>query len=116
MSKVVNLLIFALFLTQAYADPTNSTWNYDSGGDDWKNISAKCAPDYTVASPVNFHFDWSKYGPGDYFLYDWAQDDFSFLPNFRKVKAGTYGFDNWVWQASTFDSIGFYAAEALENP
>ena len=118
ISKVSNLLIFAFFLGTALGDPTNSTWNYDSNGTDWSDTYSKCTNKYMVESPVNFKFNWTTYSKGgDYYLYDWSTDEFSFLPQTYKSKVGTYGFDNWVYQMSDFTNLGgIYGAEPLENP
>ena len=50
----------------------------------------------------------------NYFLHDWSAYDFTLAPNVRQVTAGTYGFDNWVYQMSEFSQEnGFWAVEPL---
>ena len=75
------LRILALFLGTALGDPTNSTWNYANNGTDWGDIYAACTNKYLVESPINYKFNWTAFSkPGDFYLYDWSGDEFSFLP------------------------------------
>jgi len=111
-------LIFSLFLATASAAETNSTWNYDNGGNDWGDTYKSCAAQYTVESPIDYAFDWSTYGtPTNYYLKSWVDDGFSYLPTANTaVQAGTYGFENWVYQLSNLSKVGgFYAAEPLKS-
>lgn len=118
ISKVSILLIFALFTTVVLGAETNPDWNYASNGDDWSDIGptyAKCTSTYAVESPVDYSYDWSTLG--GYFLYNWAGDGFSFLPQLSSSPVTTYGFENWVYQMSDFTNIGgWYAAEPLSSP
>ena len=92
-------MIFSLFFAAALGAETNSTWNYDNGGNDWGDTYTKCASQYTVESPIDYAFDWSTYGtPTNYYLISWNEDGFSYLPTADKdVKVATYGFENWVY-------------------
>ena len=80
ISKVSNLLVFALLIGLTYADPTNSTWNYATNGTEWNDTYAACAAKWTVESPIDYKYDWSTYGTSDSYVYDWSTDFFSFLP------------------------------------
>ena len=118
ITKLVQVVAVLLFVSLAAADPTNSTWNYDNNGSDWGDDYSKCTAPYTVESPVNFHFDWAGFVAGtNYFLHDWSDAQFSFLPASTAATVKTYGFENWVYQMSDFsDEIaGFYGSEPLAS-
>ena len=118
ITKLVHVVAVLLFVSLAAADPTNSTWNYDNNGNDWASIDSKCNATYTVESPVNFVFNWTTFAAGsNFFLHDWSESQFSFLPASTAATVKTYGFDNWVYQMSDFsDEIaGFYGSEPLAS-
>ena len=105
ITKLVNVVAVVLLMSLATADPTNSTWNYDQKGADWKDTYPACYQAYSVESPVNFKFDWTTFVAGtNYFLHDWSLSAFSYLPQSSKSNVKTYGFDNWVYQMSNFDA------------
>ena len=80
----MSLLTFALILALGKSDPTNPDWNYDNGGSDWDaKLYPHCTSAYAVESPVDYSYDWSTLG--GYFLYDWCDDGFSFLPDATKA-------------------------------
>ena len=99
-ARVVRAITFlaAICTLQVSADtpsPTNSTWNYDNGGDDWATLyPTTCGKQTTVQAPItirNYAYD-SHYLP-----YVWSENAFSFLPYLKQGLASFAGPDQWVY-------------------
>ena len=41
-NRIVQVVAVLLLMSRATADPTNSTWNYDQAGADWKDEYPAC--------------------------------------------------------------------------
>ena len=120
ITRLAQVVAVMMLVSLAAAGAENSTFNYDNGGNDWGTTYPKCTAQYTVESPVNFKFDWDGFVKGtNYFLKDWSDAQFSYLPQSQPASVKNYGFTDWVYQMSGFedDKIGgIYAAEPLASP
>ena len=100
--------LLAIFAMEVQADATNSTWNYDSNGDNWKmgNCGLKSYPQ----APLNL----TNTDPA--LNRSWLPYHWSFLPTFVSGNVTFAGFNNWVYMIQnnrTSSWGGFYATEPV---
>ena len=110
-----NSVIFIVFcalnllLAPVYADATNSTWNYDSNGTNWKNIG-ECSTKTYPQAPLNV----TNNNPT--LSRSWLPYHWSFLPTYKEGNTTFAGFNNWVYMLQnnkTSSWGGFYASEPV---
>jgi hypothetical protein len=104
---LVSSLLLANQVVSQYS-PTNSTWNYNKNGTDWK--MGLCNKKTYPLSPMNI----TNTDPT--LNRDWLPYHWQFLPTFQPGSTTFAGFNNWVYmlmnnQTSTW--AGWYATEPV---